>query len=372
MSFPPAADNPGPSDDRAARDLQTSAPFDSNNAPLPPVEPPSASFLMQLFFIPMMIVGLVVMVWLMFSWLARNDSDPKKLVDELRNGGPGSWQKAVNLAQMLRGDRNESLRQDRELAGNLAGLLQDLMKKQNRSADDVLLMQFVSRALGEFEVSSGVPILLQAAKRHEQDADWAVQRAAVQGLAVHISKATPSELARHPDVANVLSDLALDSRGVDENPQAGKLRGEAAYALGVLGGDKALDALELVLDDPVPDARFNAATGLARHGDARALPGLREMLAPGDWEEILRGDEYADDHSPRLPRTGPGLTTTQEWKRTLIQLTAIQSLLNMAKEYPSLDLEAMIPALERAASESENPKVSVEAKNALYMLQERK
>jgi hypothetical protein len=36
---------------------------------LPPVEAPSAGFLLQLFFIPMVIVTIIVSIWAMFSWL---------------------------------------------------------------------------------------------------------------------------------------------------------------------------------------------------------------------------------------------------------------------------------------------------------------
>ena len=37
---------------------------------LPPVSPPTAGFLMQLFIVPMVIVVIIVMVCLMFNWLA--------------------------------------------------------------------------------------------------------------------------------------------------------------------------------------------------------------------------------------------------------------------------------------------------------------
>ena len=37
---------------------------------LPPVEAPTTTFLLQLFLIPLLIVSIVVLLWLMFSWMA--------------------------------------------------------------------------------------------------------------------------------------------------------------------------------------------------------------------------------------------------------------------------------------------------------------
>ena len=43
---------------------------------LPPVEPPSAGFIVQLFVIPGIIVFIIVMIWLLFNWLAQKGNDP--------------------------------------------------------------------------------------------------------------------------------------------------------------------------------------------------------------------------------------------------------------------------------------------------------
>ncbi len=52
----------------------------------------------------------------------------------------------------------------------------------------------------------------------------------------------------------------------------------AVYALGVLPDDGAHTTLRAALDDPVPDVQWNAAIGLARHGDPRGARVLRRML----------------------------------------------------------------------------------------------
>ena len=52
-------------------------------AVLPPVQPPTSGFLLQLFFIPMVIVLIIVVVWMLFSWLAHKGATPRELVKEL-------------------------------------------------------------------------------------------------------------------------------------------------------------------------------------------------------------------------------------------------------------------------------------------------
>jgi hypothetical protein len=51
---------------------------------LPPVEPPTATFILQLFLIPLTIVASVVVLWLLFSWMAHmGRDDPSTLIRDL-------------------------------------------------------------------------------------------------------------------------------------------------------------------------------------------------------------------------------------------------------------------------------------------------
>ena len=56
--------------------------------------------------------------------------------------------------------------------------------------------------------------------------------------------------------------------------------------MGVIGGGKAESTLETLLSDGHSDVRYNAATGLARHGNARAVDVLLEMLDPAEAARI--------------------------------------------------------------------------------------
>ncbi len=94
-----------------------SAPEDN----LPPVQPPSAGFLVQLFVVPMVIVVVIVMVCLMFNWLAHLGTQPRDLANDLARLNAGSWQKALTIANMLTDRRNQELRQDQQLAATIGG-----------------------------------------------------------------------------------------------------------------------------------------------------------------------------------------------------------------------------------------------------------
>src|SRR5581483_9884282 len=72
---------------------------------LPPVEPPSAGFILQLFIVPGVIVVIIVMVWLMFHWLVQQGNDPEAYVAALQRNNEARWQAAVNLANALRNER---------------------------------------------------------------------------------------------------------------------------------------------------------------------------------------------------------------------------------------------------------------------------
>jgi HEAT repeat protein len=75
-----------------------------------------------------------------------------------------------------------------------------------------------------------------------------------------------------------------------ESPDQG-LRSSAAFSLGVVSGDGAVERLEVLCNDVNDDVRYNAALGLARLGGTAAWETLTEMLTlpdvaapPGDDE----------------------------------------------------------------------------------------
>src|SRR5262245_36341482 len=149
---------------------------------LPPVEPPSAGFLVQLFLIPGVIVAIIVVVWLLFHWLAQMGNDPRQYIKQLRGNSETRWQAAVNLAGALHGEAGQATKQDASFATQLAQILDDEIKAGGMEEGPVNMRIYLCRALGEFQVDAGLPALLKAAETQRNDAEIDVRRAAVQGI----------------------------------------------------------------------------------------------------------------------------------------------------------------------------------------------
>ncbi|MGI9429998.1 MAG: hypothetical protein ACR2NM_15155, partial [Bythopirellula sp.] len=133
---------------------------------LPPVEPPSAGFIIQLFVVPAVIVLAVVLLWLLVTTLAtQGDQDPTKIVAALRSSNQARWQKADELANMLRLEkRYPELKRNAELASQLAVLLDEEVTAGLDDKNSISLRYYLCRVLGEFYVDDGLEVLLKTAR----------------------------------------------------------------------------------------------------------------------------------------------------------------------------------------------------------------
>jgi len=246
---------------------------------LPSVEPPSASFLVQLFLVPALIVGIIVSVWIAFHWLAQLGNDPQAYVRTLRRNTEGRWQAALNLANDLRGPRGAVLKADAPLAGELASILADEANSGrpagggNSGEQSRTLCVYLCRALGEFAVPEAAAPLVARAEATDQPE---IARAAVEALAVLATNLAAAGRG-FADPAVVTAAVTAASRSPDRG-----LRSSAAYSLGVIGGDGARGRLEELCEDGDDDVRYNAALGLARLGGTLAWETLAEMLGLPD------------------------------------------------------------------------------------------
>lgn len=322
---------------------------------LPSVQPPTAGFLMQLFFIPLIIVSIIVLVWLSFSWLAHQGTHPDTLVSDLGRLNHGSWQKAHTLANLLRDPRQERLRRDNQLAARLGAVLQQQLEEGSLDEDRIRLRIYLCRTLGEFAVADGLPALIQAStiKRDEAEAD--VRRAAIQAIAMLTGR------SRSIDYEHQRDDLIVALMGASEenSGEPGKhhvanlIRSDAAYALGVLGGPQPLDRLLVLQNDACPEVRFNAATGLARQGDARSLKRLTEMLDPTEMSVVE--SETAGEAT---------------WKREHVILNGLFAVKRLAELNQEADLEPLKHAIEKLATSSEmSSAIKVQSQDALRSVQ---
>src|SRR6185369_14479330 len=130
-------------------------------------------------------VMVIVAVWVLFNFLANMGSDPKQYLEQIRKQNANSWIAAHNLAEELR--TKPALREDSEVAGELASMLKEAVQANRSNQDDVQLRVFLCRALGEFYVPDGLPVLIEAANTQRGDSDLDVRRSALEAIALLIS-----------------------------------------------------------------------------------------------------------------------------------------------------------------------------------------
>ena len=319
---------------------------------LPPVEPPNAGFIVQLFFIPLLIVSIIVGIWLMFSWIAQAGSNPRSLVAEMRKNNDASWQRAFELANLLRNSATESIKDDADFAKELCDFLEAEMKQASKVQHKVKLRVFLCRAIGQFHTDVVVTTLLRVITTPAEGSELEVQISAVEAIAVFVHERGSQPLAQRDEIVAALAEASRSStENADQRRLYDELRSRAAFALGVTGSDAALNRLHELLDDSYPNTRFNATTGLARHGDPRAMPGLLEMLDPDNV--ALSADEVSDSEKAN--------------KRVWV----LQNGIYAAQKYlpgREADSNVLIEAVEKLTSADVPDSVQLEAKNLLFSL----
>jgi hypothetical protein len=298
---------------------------------LPPVEPPSARFILQLFVVPAIIVAAVVCLWFLVTSLATSDDeDPEKIVRVLRSSNQNRWQEAYELANMLQVEsRYPKLKLNAELAGDLAKLLNEEIDAGRTDENSVKLRCFLCAALGSFQVDEGLGVLLKAAR---EDSERDVRRDAINAIAVRADHAATGE---HP---NPLEHEGLVETFVELANQPDELiRSQTAYALGVLtlpeGADSRLTVeLEKLVDDLYADARYNAALALSRKGNLRVVDVVAEMF---DREAI------------ELSISREQLPAQQTFKRNTILRNALEAAHSLQEQNPDVDLPELRAAVQR-------------------------
>lgn len=298
---------------------------------LPPVEPPSAGFILQLFVVPAVIVLAVVLLWLLVTTLAtQGDQDPTKIVAALRGSNQARWQKADELANMLRLEkRYPELKHNSELAAQLAKLLDEEVEGGLDDKNSISLRYYLCRVLGEFYVDDGLEVLLKAAR---QDAERDVRREAINALAVlsdALRQQKPPKALDRPELVESFKALANDEDDL--------VRSQTAFALGVLvlspdADPLLINELELLVDDLYSDARYNAALGLARQGNLRALGAVEEMF---NAEALALNTKKEQSEA------------MQVFKRDTILDNATEAARLLVEKNPQADLSSLYAAIQQ-------------------------
>jgi hypothetical protein len=277
------------------------APADGLPEHLPPVEPPSAGFIVQLFLVPALIVMAIVGVWALFGKLAAEDASITQVLADLRSTnehrrGPSM----LRLAQLLQLDsKRDPARQqyvsNPQVASEAAALLDHWMAVSPPNADQrlkVLETQvFLTRTLGWFHTPAIVLPALQKAASIEpeppgggpeqpvRELQLDVRKGALASIAAVADRAGPDEARRiaadRPELVETLVDA---SGGPDEEPVIRQL---GTFALGMFPVERAEAQLQASLVHADPKTRLNAAIALARWDSPAGYTVFEEAIRAG-------------------------------------------------------------------------------------------
>ncbi len=176
----------------ASQPPNSPSPVPADRAPgLPPVTPPSGRYIVQLFFVPGLIVAVAVLLLLVFRYLFGGSQTPEAFLRQLDSDNADvRWRGANDLAQVLK-RKDSPLRADAkfalDLAERLRNALDELADEEKRHLDRLKklttqeekdrswrkldpqrkLVLFLQQTLGEFPFAVGVPLLSEIALKED-------------------------------------------------------------------------------------------------------------------------------------------------------------------------------------------------------------
>jgi hypothetical protein len=314
---------------------------------LPPVEPPSARFLVQLFVIPMLIVGAIVGVYVLFGRMAAGEQDWRELVAELRNNNEHRrWRAALGLAQLLKADQERetgSLTENPEIAKALVDLFEERVGAGS-SEENVKQQVFLARALGMLDQPGRVvPALTTAMLNRSLDRD--VRKTAVSSVAVVAGRAAERPTLRQdllavPEVVESLVELTQES-----DPLYRQL---GAFTLGLFPTPQSAQRLEVLLGDPDHDTQVNAAVALARQHRTSGWPVFQDVLRRGMSAAQVAAEER-----------GPALLALQN---------TIKAVAALADEWSPEQRTQLLTLIAPVAQNHPEPRIRTDANAAVLAL----
>jgi HEAT repeat protein len=329
-----------------SRDLsQAEIPHDGDQPVLPPIEPPSAGFLMQLFVVPALIVLAVVVVWAFFGKIAASEDDWRELVEDIRNTNEHRrWRGADGLARLLQNDQEladsgQHLASNPEIARVLVGLFEEELKRHSQREDDLKQEAFLARTLGLLD--SQKTVLPALARGMEPEQDREVRKNSIASIAVIAGRASE---AHHPiDDPNLVKDLITVTGDSDA-----LIRDVSTYTLGLIPTDASRDRLKVLISDADRNTRVNAAVALARQ---KSTAGFRV------FKDVLQSPSIEPNGSP---------TQLESLLAVKNSLHAVKILADDWTAEQRTELEAMIDPI---AKHNAEPRIRTDAIDALVSLQ---
>jgi HEAT repeat protein len=272
---------------------------------------PAGRLVVRFFLLPLLVVGTAVGIFLVFSLMTFERRSPRDYLAEVRGGSAGRrWQAAFELSRRI-GTTKPGPERD-AIAVESLRLFRTLSTTR---PEDVRVRRYLVLVLGKLKDRASVPDLVRAAA----DPDPETRLYSIWALGM---VGDPAGL-----------DAVLEaSRSEDSG-----MRKMAAYVMGKLGDRRAVERLKVLLDDRVPDVRWNAAIALASLHDGSGIVVLRSMI---DREALGRQAALTNDQSEA-------------------------AMVNALKAFAILRDEGSLPLLEKVAREDPNLRVRDAARRAI-------
>jgi len=298
---------------------------------LPPVEPPSAGFIVQLFVIPAVIVAVILAVWFLLN-LANIDRDPKELLAALKSRNERREQALYELIAEL--NRNEPLRRDEAFFRDYTLVLDEWLADSSQEKREVDFRSSMLAVTGTFNLPDAVPVLVKGYRGGRDDEE---RTALKLGALIGLRNVLPTIRQVKPQDDSELRAV-VDAAADDPSYL---VRYHDAYVLEALGDPRSVDTLKKLLRDPNVDVRMNAALAAAPLGVAEAVPELAKMLDPADDEGVLT--EQKESY--------------REKKRMDIYIGALNAARRYVEKSPQADRTALTAAVDKLLAS--NPELSL-------------
>lgn len=343
---------------------------------LPDVKPPTAGFILQLFVIPGVIVFVIVIVVLLFRWLAHmGGGDPYASLEAMKKNRSDSWQQAHNLIETLR--QSDEYKQDDELAKAIAHYLIELdevdlpapsaataadqpRRSRDLRSEEIARRGVLCKALGEFFVAEhSLPVLIRLASKHEANDDLRIRLAALESIALLAETLRETK----PLDNKALMPMLLSA---SQHPDH-KIALRAVLGLGALATEPAIRRLAEIMETGHVDVQYNAATSLARHGNAACVEMLEEMLDPTEDRGLAQEEDAAEYEN----LNSASIESRKKIKRAQILKNALLATRLLAEKNKSDDLSSLEGAVADLADADIPESLKREARKTLRVIQSR-
>ena len=328
---------------------------------LPPVEPPSAGFIIQLFVVPALIVGVVIGVWLLFGSLATHDNDWQKQVNELRVENENRrWRAAFSLSQMLQadlkaGEEGVNLKSNEQLATQLVDVLNDQLTLASPSEKDQQLRSFLISALGWLDVDKvTLPVLIESL---EPTKDSKTRQNALTAIISIAGRDFESgQLLENEQVTSAIMAASQDEDAA--------IRQRAAFTLGLIEDDGVHQRLNVLLEDSDEYVRVNAAIALTRKKSTEGIAVLESILKrAGDEKSPLENVNKADLDAVQAANAG-------EIELFLMTKNSLKAVEELLPQLSNSEKERIEPLIKTLANDFREPSIKLAAEKLLKSIQQ--